>query len=130
MRATFIAALMTLVVLPGCTTGASPSNPLAPLGQPIVMAPGQQIMLADGVTLRYLKVEADSRCPPGVQCIWAGVADVVFEFNDKQKASHRVTVNTAPPATAAIGKWQLRVLALAFGAAPKATVQIDTAPGR
>ncbi len=127
MRAMLLAALVSLaMMLPGCT-GTSPTRDNAPSGQPIQMAPGQQISLSDGATLRYLEVAADSRCPPGVQCIHAGNADVVFEFADTGKTARRVTVNTDPPATASIGQWQLRLLALAFGDAPQATVQIDPA---
>lgn len=127
MRAVFLAALVSIAMtLPGCT-GASPTRATAPLGQPIQMAPGERIALPDGATLRYVEVAADSRCPPGVQCIRAGDADVVFEFAQAAQAPRRLTVNTEPPATATIGKWQLRLLALAFGDSPKVTVQIDPA---
>lgn len=129
MRAVFLAALVSIaaVTLPGCTTGASPARATAPIGAPIPMAPGQRIALPGGAALRYLEVAADSRCPPGVQCIRAGDADVVFEFTDTAQAPRRVIVNTDPPATATIGQWQLRLLALAFGESPKATVQLDAA---
>lgn len=127
MRAVFLAALVSIAMtLPGCT-GASPTRATAPTGQPIQMSPGQQIALPDGATLRYVEVAADSRCPPDVQCIRAGDADVVFEFAEAAQPARRVTVNTDPPATATIGQWQLRLLALEFGESPKATVQIDPA---
>lgn len=130
MRPVLLAALVSLALtLPGCT-GAGPPRDTAPTGQPIQpiqLTPGQQITLADGASLRYIAVAADSRCPPDVQCIRAGDADVVFEFTDAGQAARRVTVNTDLPATALIGRWQLRLLALAFGDAPQATVQIDPA---
>jgi hypothetical protein len=127
MRVVLLAALVSLAMtLPGCT-GASSTRATAPTGQPILMAAGQQVALADGATLRYVEVAADSRCPPGVQCIRAGDADVVFQFAAAGDSARRLTVNTAPPATATLGKWKLRILALAFGASPKVTVQIDPA---
>lgn len=131
MRAVFFATIVSLAMtLPSCT-GANPTRTAAPIGQPIPMASGQQIALPDGATLRYVEVAADSRCPPGAQCIRAGDADVVFEFTDKvaeaAQAPRRLTVNTDPPAMATIGQWQLRLLTLAFGESPKATVQIDPA---
>lgn len=96
------------------------------------MSHGQQIGLPDGARLRYVGVADDSRCPPGVQCIRAGDANAVFDFvgepGKAAQAPHRITVNTDPPATATIGHWQLRLLALAFGQSPTATVQIDPAP--
>ena len=129
MRAVLLATLVSIaaVMLPGCTTGARPARATAPIGQPIQMTPGQLIALPNGATLRYLDVAADSRCPPGVHCIRAGDADVVFEFTGAAQAPRRVTVNTDPPATATISPWQLRLLALAFGQSPKATVQVDPA---
>jgi hypothetical protein len=127
MRVVLFTALVSLAMtLPGCT-GATSTRATAPTGQPNQMTPGQQIALADGATLRYVEVAADSRCPPGVQCIRAGDADVVFEFAATGESPRRLTVNTDPPATAALGKWKLRLLALAFGVSPKVTVQIDPA---
>lgn len=131
MRAALLATLVSVAAMtsPGCTTGASPGRASAPIGVPIPMVPGQQIALPDGATVRYLEVAADSRCPPGAQCIRAGDADVVFEFTDTAtaQAPRRVTVNTDPPATARIGPWRLRLLALAFGQPATATVRIDPA---
>ncbi len=129
MRAVFLAALVSIaaVTLSGCTTGASPTHASAPIGQPIQMSPGQQVFLPDGAALRYVEVAADSRCPPGAQCIRAGDADVVFEFTDNAQAPRRITVNTDPPAMATVGNWQLHLLSLAFGDAPKVTVQVDPA---
>lgn len=127
MRAVLFAAVVSLAVtLPACT-GAHSTRATAPIGQPIPMAPGERIALPDGASLRYVEVVADSRCPPGVQCIRAGDADVAFEFNEAGQTARRIVVNTDPPATAAIGKWRLRLLALAFGESPKATVQVDPA---
>lgn len=127
MRAIVLATLVSVaaMTLPGCSTGASPGRASAPTGAPIQMVPGQRIALPDGATLRYLEVAADSRCPPGVQCIRAGDADVAFEFTDTAQAPRQVTVNTDPPAAATIGRWQLHLLALAFGQSPAATVRID-----
>lgn len=116
-------AASSAVTLPGCT-GAQPTRATAPTGQPITMSPGQQLALPDGAGLCYVEVAADSRCPPGVQCLRAGDADVVFEFAETAQGARRITVNTDPPATATIGPWQLRLLALGFGR-PTATVQID-----
>ena len=128
MRAVLLAALVSIaaVTLPACS-GAGATRTAAPIGQPIRMTQGQQVALPDGATLRYVQVAADSRCPPGVQCIRAGDAYVVFEFADAGEAPRRITVNTDPPARAMVGKWQLRLLALAFGKAPGVTVQLDPA---
>lgn len=129
MRATLLCAILSVVAMtaPGCTTGAGSGRVTAPIGVPIQMAPGQQVSLPDGATLRYVEVAADSRCPPGAQCIRAGDADVAFEFTDTAQPPRRLTINTDPPATARIGPWRLHLLALAFGQPAIATVQIDPA---
>lgn len=35
----------------------------------------------DGLSIRFDSVSGDSRCPVGVQCIWAGRADAVFTLS-------------------------------------------------
>ena len=39
---------------------------------PILLAAGEQAQVAPKATLRFDKLLNDSRCPPDVQCIWAG----------------------------------------------------------
>lgn len=49
----------------------------APRNASFRLAPHQRIALADGATLTYDGV-SDSRCPPDVQCIWAGKLSYQF----------------------------------------------------
>src|SRR3546814_8289886 len=49
-------------------------------GETFAIASGEQVALADRSTLRYVRVTNDSRCKPGRQCVWAGDAEVVFEW--------------------------------------------------
>jgi hypothetical protein len=51
--------------------GAGPGN------GPLRLMPHDSATLAPGVTLTYDSV-SDSRCPPGVKCIWAGRLDYRF----------------------------------------------------
>lgn len=42
-------------------------------GKPFTLAIGQQAIFEDGKTsFRFTNVTEDSRCPTGVQCVWAG----------------------------------------------------------
>ena len=116
-----IGALLATAALAGC---ASSSLRMAS-GTPTVMAPGQQAVLPDQATLTYVTVAADSRCPPKVQCIRAGDADVVFEHRPAGGDARRFTLNLPEAPTAPVGGFTLRILALEFGEHPKATVQID-----
>ena len=95
------------------------------LGQPATLQPGERVALPDNASLRYLRVTADSRCPPDVQCIRAGDADVAFEFRSGAGIVHSITLNTANAPTAPIGRWRLRLLSLGTGPSPPVTLQVD-----
>lgn len=47
-----------------------------PLGQPFELRPGASAILQDGLKVTFDEVSADSRCPMGVLCVWAGDAIV------------------------------------------------------
>lgn len=59
------------------TACASNGGGPAPGNGPLRLVPHQTATLAPGVTLTYDSV-SDSRCPPGVKCIWAGRLDYRF----------------------------------------------------
>jgi hypothetical protein len=122
-----LAALATLVCsLTVCASDgrSSPGGSFVP-GESFALSVGQQTLLPDAATLRYIGIANDSRCPPKVQCIRAGDADVLFDFTASGAAPARVTLNTERARTANIGAWRLQLLALAPGALPHATLRID-----
>jgi hypothetical protein len=88
------------------------------------MVVGQQVSLPDASTLRYAGIANDSRCPPDVQCIRAGDADVLFD-HAFQGGTHRVTLNTERLRATTLGAWQLQLIDLAPGVAPRVTVRIE-----
>jgi len=45
-----------------------------PIGQP---------MTIEGYTITFLKVIEDSRCPKNVECVWAGMIQVLVEIEDE-----------------------------------------------
>lgn len=114
-------ALLAVAALTGCS---SPALRMAS-GTPTLMSPGQQAVLPDDATLTYVTVAADSRCPPKVQCIHAGDADVVFQHRPASGDARRITLNLPEAPDAPVGAFTLRILALEFGGQPKATVQVD-----
>lgn len=123
-RNALLAAALTAGVS-GCATpdGSASPGPSA-LGRPHTLASGQTLPLPEGARLRYVEVTDDSRCRPGMQCIRAGDANVVFEFAPADGAARRVVVNTDDD-TAAIGPWTLRVLELTFDEPPSVRVQVE-----
>lgn len=122
MSRNLLLACLMVSTLPACASGGAS---VAPTGQPIVMQVGERVVLPDRSTLRYVGVTADSRCPPGVQCIRAGDADVAFEHTPDGGSAAAVTLNTPEAASTVVAGWRLQLLSLAFGQAPAATVQVD-----
>jgi hypothetical protein len=116
-------ATCALMALSACATGG-----VTP-GQDFAMATGERVALPDASTLHYLGIANDSRCPPDVQCIRAGDADVLFDYAVAAGAPARVVLNTERTRATAIGRWRLQLLDLAPGPSPRVSVRIDAAAG-
>lgn len=99
-------------------------------GESFVLDAGQSVTLAAGGTLRYLRLATDSRCPPEVQCIWAGDAEVQFAWTPAGAATQTFSLHTGTePRSHALGGATLELRSLARGANPPATLALAT-PGR
>jgi hypothetical protein len=62
----------------------------------IELRPGQEKLLKGaGVRVRLVAVEEDSRCPEGVNCIWAGNVRVALLVKGPGRAQRREALNTA-----------------------------------
>lgn len=110
-------------MLVGLAACASPGHP-APLGQPLMLSPGEQLKLPDASVLLYLGVTADSRCPPDAQCVRAGDADVAIAVTAPGAPMRSTSINTSNPEVE-IGRWRLRLLSLDAGPQPRLTLQVD-----
>jgi hypothetical protein len=51
------------------------------------------VEVGDEVTLTFVEVTEDSRCPTGVQCVWEGNAKVLFNVTSADGTS-QITLNT------------------------------------
>mgnify|MGYP001081213227 CR=1 FL=1 len=69
------ALLLTAGLVPACQAGGLVHPQLAP--DTVALAIGQAATL-DGLTVRFVEVPTDSRCPTDVVCVWAGNAKVVL----------------------------------------------------
>jgi hypothetical protein len=127
-------AAVAMVALAGCTTGSAAGTSAGRMiadGQPFRMKPGEQVMLGDRGALRYVRVVNDSRCPPGVQCIWAGDAEVAFEWTATNTPGQAFSLHTGKePKEQALGDRRLVLLSLERGDAPAADLRVDPSPGR
>jgi hypothetical protein len=65
--------------VPGPASPPSPSTVSTPAGQDVVLRLGQEAAVqGKDLTVRFTRVVADSRCRPGMQCIWQGEATLAF----------------------------------------------------
>src|SRR5688572_33145237 len=116
-------APLALVVLAGCASSAGPHA--AALER--TFRPGEQITLADGSTLRYVRLVNDSRCPVDVQCVWAGDAEVLFELTSASGTVESVPLKLTAPARA-VGSGWVHLLELQRGMNTSARLRIDQTP--
>jgi hypothetical protein len=75
---------------------------------------GQWVTI-EGERLRvtFDRVAEDSRCPEGVQCVWAGNAKVVLRLSKGRRRSSALTLNTgADPRQAAYRGYEVRLVKL------------------
>lgn len=121
------AALLSLTALSACASGHG-GGPSDGGELSATLKPGERIALADRSQLRYLGVRNDSRCPPNVQCIRAGDADVNFEFAPVAGAAQALNFNTERATVLTAGAWTIELTTLAPGEAPAATVKIAATP--
>ena len=90
-----LSVVLTLAALPGCR-GASAAN--VSLGQEFSLAIGQSAAIeSEGLTLKFVRVVGDSRCPEGVECFWQG--EVSCEVSVTYSGSSYQMVLTQPGLT-------------------------------
>ncbi len=110
-------AALGLCALAGCGRHQpAPSAPGVPLGQEFTLAPGAFVSIeGTGVSVMFEGVEADSRCPTDVVCVWEGDAVVAVRVASGGEPAARYTLHTArsQPTDAAHGGYRIRLVSLA-----------------
>lgn len=70
------------------------------VGREFGIKDGQTVTLArESLRLRFVRVAEDSRCPTGVECVWAGNAEVLVEVgtrNRRVSKTLRLNTNVSP----------------------------------
>ena len=75
LRTAFVIALLALTA---CTSG--PASP-TPIDRQLTLAAGESTQVAAGLSMRFVGVPADSRCPGDAICVSAGDATVRLEVS-------------------------------------------------
>ncbi len=131
--ALMISAALALATL-GCssTTAAGENSGARSISaaQTFAMKPGESVSLDGRGQLKYVGVKSDSRCPPERQCVWAGDAEVTFEWTATGAGAESFGLHTgfADKASKPVGGHKLALVSLARGANPEAQLKLDSAP--
>ena len=120
--------VLGLSLLTACAGATSHDEPAHAQAQTLTLRPGGKVSLGDQDVLRYVRTVNDSRCPVDVQCVWAGDAEVMFEFTAAREKSQALTLTFAQPTMPLGGGRWIHLIALERGAAPAATIRIDEVP--
>ncbi len=86
----FILSLILFILL-GCGEGENPSpepetSPTHTLDSQIKLATNQNLTIeSEGLSVKFLKVTEDSRCPSDVTCIWAGQVGILVNVSQNGK---------------------------------------------
>jgi len=110
-------------------SGMPASTPSAP--QTVTLDVGARATLADGSQLTYLRLVNDSRCPPDVQCVWAGDAEIQVRWQAAGGRAQDAALHTSPlqgrQTETTFGPHRVALEALERGIVPKATLRITPA---
>jgi len=69
--------LLLVVTLAACRSTGAPAPRAASLNQEVQLAPGEQVAYGShGLTVEFVRIAEDSRCPTDTTCVWAGEVKV------------------------------------------------------
>ncbi|WP_019634187.1 hypothetical protein [Actinomadura atramentaria] len=109
-----LAALAALA--PACGATPARGDGVVRAGTEFTLAPGESVRVRGApLTLTFVRVAGDSRCPREVQCVWQGDATVVLRGAEGNRATDHELHTAAGPAEAAVGGHRVRLTALAPG---------------
>jgi len=101
--------LFLIAAVAGCQSAGAPGSHAASLNQEVQLAPKERAVYSQhGLTVEFVRVVEDSRCPTDTTCVWAGEVklQVSTRINKAEATQHEIT--TAEPAT--VGAFRLVVV--------------------
>ena len=121
--------VLALAACAATATGTRPGAPTVGDGDSFAMHPGSAVSLPGEGTLRYLRVANDSRCMPDVQCIWAGDAEVAYEWRPSAGAVDAYGLHTGKgDKSHPVGRHVLTLVGLGRGDAAEAQMKLEASP--
>ena len=97
----------TVVISPTTTATTATTTPgtlPALLNVQFTLAPGQTVRIqSESMDIRFVDVTGDSRCPQGVECIWAGQVSCAVDIT-KNNILNQVTLSDSAGSGASTGQ--------------------------
>ena len=84
--------LVTLMVLLACKSKKNVTTHSHDFDSEVTLSVGDSATFEDGLTFILKRVTADSRCPKGANCVWAGEVTAVFTANQEEE----LTISSDP----------------------------------
>ncbi|HEX8493949.1 MAG TPA: hypothetical protein VF658_13975 [Pyrinomonadaceae bacterium] len=110
-----IALLVSLFLVPLMNASAEPPRKLkrASLGREFKLRVGERVVIKEaGLNITFSAVAEDSRCPEGVNCIWAGNGRIVVKVSKGRKRAD-VQLNTGvEPRQGRFSEYDIKLVAL------------------
>lgn len=105
MRLVRIAALLAVA--------ACSNDPTAPLNRDFTLDVGQGASVNDAeLSVKFLRVTEDSRCPSTVQCVWAGNGQVEIETRDGGETTKHLLNTMEGAKEVIVGVYRIRLVSL------------------
>jgi hypothetical protein len=106
---TRFAAVLMGFALAGCAAAPAQDTQKVEVGSDFTMAPGSVTSIGGtGLSIRFMAVTEDTRCPRDTTCVWAGEVKVQLEI--RQPAQAAALVEIAEGGSTAAGEYRLTVL--------------------
>ena len=126
LRSVIALSVLVLAACSAAATGVRVGGPRLSDGDSFRMRPGTSVSITGEGTLQYVKVASDSRCKPDVQCVWAGDAEVAFEWRPASGAADAFGLHTGKgDKSHPVGRHVLVLTALGNGKAPVADLRLE-----
>jgi len=98
---TRIAALLAGLALTGCVTASPPDSPAVGPGASVTLGVGEAASIQGApVSVRFVAVIEDSRCPTDTTCVWAGEVKVQIEILERARDARAVELKLNESANA------------------------------
>jgi hypothetical protein len=123
-RSLAAASLILALAVWSCGSKARVGSPTVDRGNSVTtdqefeLGPGQSVLIGtEPLKITFEAVTADSRCPPEVQCVWAGdaVAKILAATGTQAAVTHELHTNGGFATQVNHGAYRIRLTAVAPG---------------